>query len=385
MKVTDVKVFPSVSMFVKVETDEGIDGWGEAFGSGDSVQAAIEEIKRYLVGKDPFLVEHHYQVLYRRYAWETRGRATFSAISGVEHALWDIIGKKLDQPVYNLLGGRCRDKIRVYATAVNRATPELCAEQARELVQRGYTALKVDVISGPEPPRGLGFERHRNFMRKEFMQLGVDIFQATRNAVGDKVDLMAHVHGELNPRVALQFLSKLEPYDPFWFEEPIQPENIDAMAWVQSHTKVPIATGERLITRHDFRELLEKQAASIIQPDPALAGGLWEMRKIAAMAEPYYVSLAPHCPGGVLNVCVGMQVAACTPNFLILEHGTGLSRIFKDIVKDPPHFKDGYYQLPSKPGLGVEIKEDALSKYPPRPRTILPHLGYDDGTIFGEQ
>jgi galactonate dehydratase len=388
MKVMDVKVFPvGPWIFVKVETDEDIHGWGEAFSGprGDSVQAALGELGHYFVGKDPFLVEHHFQVLYHRYAWTSRGPTVLGAISGVEHALWDIIGKALGQPVYNLLGGRCRDEIRMYATAVNRATPELCVEQARDLVKQGYTALKVDVVSGPEPPLGLGSDRHRNFMQREYMQLGVDIFAKTRDAVGDRVDLMAHAHAELNPRVALQLLRKIEPYDPFWFEEPVQPENIDAMAWVASHTNVPIATGERLFTRYDFKDLLDAQAVSIVQPDAAVAGGLWETRKIAALAEPYYVSFAPHCPGGPVITAVSMQIAACTPNFLILEHGVGRDDIVKDIVKDPLRLEKGAYRLSSKPGLGLELDEDAFSQHPYQPRTIPAHLGYDDGTIFGKR
>jgi len=205
MIVKDVKLFPVGSwIFLKVETDEGIYGWGEAFSGprGGSVQAAVNDIKGYLIGKDPSLIEHHYQVLYHRYAWTSMGPTVLGAISGVEHALWDILGKKLEQPIYTLLGGRCRDKVRMYATAVNMSTPEKCAEQARQLVEKGYSALKVDVVSGPEPPRGLGSDRHSNFMDKEFMDLGVDIFAKTREAVGEKIDLMAHVHAELNPRVA---------------------------------------------------------------------------------------------------------------------------------------------------------------------------------------
>ncbi len=384
MKITDVKVFPTRWMFVKVETDEGIYGWGEAIRGGESVIGAIEELRRYLVGRDPFNLEHHWQVLYHRYASTSRGLATLAAISAVEHALWDMIGKKLGQPVYNLLGGRCRDRIRMYATAVNHPTPEQCAEQAIELVKQGYTALKVDVVSGPEPPRGLGFDRVRNFMRGELLDNGINIFAETRKAVGDKIDLMAHVHAELNPSTALRMLDRLERYNPFWFEEPVQPENIRAMAWVASHTNIPIATGERLYTRYDFMDLLEKQAASVIQPDAAVTGGLWETRKIAAMAEPYYVSLAPHCPGGPVVTAVSMQIAACTPNFLILEHGVGSDQIVEEIVEDPPRLENGHYQLSSKPGLGVELKEDAFGRYPHRPRTILPYLGYDDGTVFGQ-
>jgi galactonate dehydratase len=387
MKISDVKIFPVSSwIFLKVETDEGFFGWGEAFCGprGESVQTAIKELKSYYVGKDPFLIEHHYQVLYHQYAWTSRGPIVLGAISGVEHALWDILGKKLNQPVYNLLGGRCRDKIRLYATAVNMATPELCVEQAQRLVKQGYTALKVDVVSGPEPPRGLGFNRHRNFMRKEFMHLGVDIFHATRDAVGDQVDLMAHVHAELNPRVALQLLHRLEPYTPFWFEEPVQPENFAAMAWVASRTNIPIATGERLFTRYDFLNLLNHQAASVVQPDAAIAGGLWETRKIACMAEPYYVSFAPHCPGGLIVTAVSMQIAACTPNFLILEHGIGGDAVANDIVKEPFILEEGYYKVPSAPGLGIELDEDAFEKYPFTPRPLSSHIGYDDGTVFGE-
>jgi galactonate dehydratase len=389
MKVTDVRTYLTGPwMFIKVETDEGIYGWGEAFGAearGASLQAAVGEIGRYLVGRDPSSIEHHWQLLYHRYAWTSRGPVVLGAISGVEHALWDILGKKLGQPVYSLLGGRCRKQVRAYATAVNYPTPERCVEQARELVRQGYTALKVDVVSGPEPPRGLGTDRHRNFMRREFMDLGIEIFAKTREAVGDGVDLMAHVHAELNPSTALRLLRRLEPYRPFWFEEPVQPENIRAMAQVASRTDIPIATGERLYTRYDFMELLEAQAASIIQPDAAVAGGLWEVRKIAAMAEPYYVSLAPHCPGGPVVTAVSLQIAACTPNFLILEHGVGGDDAARIIVRRGPILEGGYYRVPSEPGLGVELDEEAMAGLPASRRGILPHLGYDDGSVFGAE
>jgi galactonate dehydratase len=397
MKVTDVKPFAisfqshypetktpwttheeTAWTFVKVETDEGIHGWGETGQGGkvESITAAVGELKRYLVGKDPSYLEHHWQTMYRRYAW-VRGPFVLSAISGVEQALWDIVGKKLGQPVYNLMGGRCRDKIRTYCH-VSRSTPELCAEQAVDYVRRGYTALKVDVLSGAE----LGFHSHWKWLRPEIMERAVDIFAKTREAVGDKIDLIIHIHGELNPAEALVLLKRLESYNPYWYEEPIQPENVDALAWIASHTHVPIATGERLFTRYDFREIFEKHAAAVVQPDPSYAGGIWETRKIAAMAEAYYTSFAPHCPLGPIANAVCMQLDACTPNFLIQEHWEGGHEIVPEITKAPPHLEDGCYALSLEPGLGIDLNEDALAKYPYQPKTMPGYLGYDDGTIF---
>lgn len=358
---------------VKVETDEGVDGLGEATleGKEESVCAAIGEFRRYLVGKDPFQIEHHWQVMYRGGFWIS-GPVINSALSGLEQALWDILGRRLGQPVYNLLGGPCRDRVRVY-THVGGSTPEEVAENAVRLVKKGYDALKVDPIRGP----------HWVTVKPEAMRSAVETIRQMREAVGENVDILVHEHGNLAPSTAIAFARQVEPYRPFWFEEPVQPENVDAMAEVARGTNIPIATGERLFTRHGFREVFEKRAAAVVQPDPCHAGGILECKKIAAMAEPYYVSVAPHNPYGPIAVAVSVQIDACIPNFLIQEYATYHKEERFDILKEPLKVEHGHVRLPTKPGLGVELDEDALASYPYKPGKLTGRLTYDDGEVFG--
>jgi len=382
LKIEDIKTYLVYDGYarnwcvVKVETDEGIYGLGEATleGKAESVVAAVRELSSYLIGKDPFHVEHHWQVMYRGGFW-IGGPIVLSAISGLEHALWDIIGKKLGQPVYNLLGGPCRDKIRVY-THVGGRTPEEFAERGRSLVQQGYAALKFDPILGP----------HWGTVKPEVFRNAVKITEALREAVGDDIALMVHEHGNLSPATAINLAKAVEPYSPFWFEEPVQPENVDAMAEVARATRIPIASGERLYTKFGFRELFEKRAVSVAQPDPCHAGGILECKKIAAMAEAYYISVAPHNPYGPIAVAVSVQLDACIPNFIIQEYASYHKGEHNDILVNPPVVEDGYIRLPTVPGLGIELNEDAIEKYPYKPRRPYPRgtLPYDDGSVFGQ-
>lgn len=382
MKITDVKVYllshevGRTYVIVKVETDDGIYGLGDATleGKEESVATAIKEFRTYLIGKNPFHIEHHWQMMYRGGFW-IGGVVVLSAASGIEHALWDIVGKKLNQPVYNLLGGPCRDKIRVY-THVSGRTPEELAEHGLTLVRQGYSALKFGPWGGP----------HFGTLTPENFRNAVKSVEALREAVGDDIALLVHEHGYMSPSTAISMAKSIEPYDIFWFEEPVQPENVDAMAEVARATRIPIASGERIYTKFGFRELLEKRAVSVAQPDPCHAGGILECKKIAAMAEAYYVTIAPHNPYGPVALAVSVQLDACIPNFIIQEFEHIHAELgYHDILVNPLVVKKGFISVPTEPGLGIELNEEAFGKYPYQPRKH--HRGtlpYHDGSYFGE-
>lgn len=378
LKITNVKVFsPENRVIVKIETDEGISGIGDAGGGrrANSMSAAISDLAHYLIGKDPCLIEHHYQVMCRSWAWSPKGGFNMTAISGVEQALWDILGKSLNTPIYQLLGGRCRNKIRVY-THTSRP------EHALEIVKKGITAIKVDPIPGGGSGRMYVWKR----FSPEMMKQAVDTFAKVREAVGSKITLMAHLHQELSPATAVVLANKLEPYDPFWFEEPIEPGNVKSLAWIAAHTSIPIASGENLHTRHEFRKVLETNAVDFVQPDPIYAGGIWECRKIAAMAEPYYVSYASHFASLTsIALAANVQIDACTPNCAIQEVGWRAYEQYQYMVEDPLLVENGYLKVPTKPGLGVgELNEEVVINRPTKiEEPILDFAAYDDGTIFG--
>ncbi|MEM3047484.1 MAG: galactonate dehydratase, partial [Candidatus Bathyarchaeia archaeon] len=342
MKVTRMEVMhvlPNWS-FLKMYTDEGIVGYGEPVleGRARTVEMAVRELSDYLIGQDPLRIEHHWQAMYRD-AFYRGGPILTSAISGVEQALWDILGKHLNVPVYQLLGGTCRNRIRLYAHA-HGGTPEQCAEAALRRVKQGFTAVKT-----------VPFEATRIVDTPEAVRKAEAKIKAMREAVGDKVDIAVDCHGRLSPAMGVRMAKALEPYHLLFLEEPCLPENVDTMVTVARSTSTPIATGERLFTKWAFREVLEKQAASILQPDLSHAGGIFECRKIAAMAETYFAGIAPHCPLGPVALAACIQLDACTPNFLIQEHVT----LGEGILKEPFQVRDGYIDLPTKPGLGVEL------------------------------
>lgn len=342
-------------VLVKVSTDEGIHGWGEAGieGKEKAVAAAISELERQLIGRDPFQIELLWQEMYRNAFW-VGGPVLTSAISGVEHALWDIKGKALGVPVWQLLGGKVRDRVRAYANGWFRGckTPKQFAKAAVDTVEMGYTALKWDPFGGASL-----------FINHEQEELAVAIVREVRNAVGPKIDLLVEVHGRLSPANAIRVGRRLEEFHPFFYEEPVPPENIDTLATVARSVNIPIATGERLYTVWGFKDVLEKQAAAVIQPDITHAGGIFELRKIAAMAQVYYVGVAPHNPNGPLCTAASIQLDACTPNFLIQEFSISDIQVKDDIVKEPIKIVDGHFIVPEGPGLGVEIDEAALSRY----------------------
>lgn len=343
-------------LFVRVLTDEGVSGIGEAYSAGpdDATERVIADFATWLVGEDPRRIEHLWALMYNGTRFPG-GVVVNAAISGIEHALWDIKGKALGVPVYELLGGPCRVRVRVYQNPGG-STPEEMAERSLALIERyGYTALKI----GPNPPGYQALPWGR-VLREAARRL-----EAVRRAVGDEVDIGVDPHATIfEPSNALAMADALQPYRPFFFEEPLRPENIDALAKLASQVHIPIATGEMLYTKWQFRELLFKQAANIIQPDICCAGGILECKKIAALAEACYVTVAPHNPLGPVATAVNVHLAAAIPNFLILEYHADDLPPRRDLVDEPMVLKNGYLELPRRPGLGIALNLDAFPRYP---------------------
>jgi galactonate dehydratase len=330
-------------LFLKVHTDEEVTGWGEPIteGRAKTCATAVAEIAPYLIGKDPRNVVHHWQAIYR-HAFYRGGPILTSALSGIEQALWDIKGKLLGVPIYELLGGPTRDRIRVYAHVGNR--PETLRQRQAE----GFTAFKTGVRNSTQS--GV-------VASKRFIDEAVEAFAALREAGGDDADIGIDFHGAITPQNAKLLIRALEPYHPMFIEEPIQCQDIEGMAEIARGTHLPIATGERLFTKWAFRDVLEKRAATILQPDLCHCGGIMEARLIAGMAEAYYATLAPHNPLGPISLASGLQLAASIPNFLCQEQ----VNLGDGYLKQPFKVEDGHVQLPTGPGLGIEIDENLLA------------------------
>jgi galactonate dehydratase len=329
-------------LFVRVSTNAGIVGLGEPIVEGRAltVAQAIEELTPYLMGKDPRAVAHHWQAMYR-HAFYRGGPILSSAISGIDQALWDIKGKALGVPVYELLGGPTRTRARVYAHA---GTPD----RIKHLKDQGFTAFKT----APYKERPA-----RIVENKAFIDRAAKRFGELREAAGDECDIGIDFHGAISAQTAKVLIKALEPYQPMFIEEPINCQEVDIMADIARSTHLPIATGERIFTKWGFREILEKKAASILQPDLCHAGGITEVRLIAGMAEAFYAAIAPHNPLGPISLAAGLQIAAAIPNFLCQEQvslGAGY-------IKKPFQVRDGYIDIPTGPGLGIELDEEALA------------------------
>ncbi|NPV54101.1 MAG: galactonate dehydratase [Firmicutes bacterium] len=334
-------------MFLEMYTDKDIIGYGEPIleGHAHAVAAVVHELEDYLIGKDPRTIEHHWQAMYRG-GFYRGGPVLTSAISGIEQAMWDILGKSLGVPVYQLLGGACRSKIRMYAH-VGGATAEELVTNARARVGEGFKAIKMT------------FDAPIHFMEsQDFIEQCVEKFKAVRNAVGKSIDTAIDFHGRFSPALSKRLIRALEPYYPYFIEEPCLPENVDAMADIARSTTIPIATGERLYTKWGFLKVLEKGAASILQPDLCHAGGIMECKKIAAMAETYYASVAPHNPLGPIALAVSLQLDACVPNFLMQEQVT----FGEGYLKQPFVMEDGYVRVPEDAGFGIELDEQAIKE-----------------------
>lgn len=330
-------------LFLKIHTDAGIVGWGEPIteGRAKTCAVAVQEIAPYLVGKDPRQVVHHWQAIYR-HAFYRGGPILTSALSGIEQALWDIKGKALGVPIYELLGGPTRDRVRVYAHVRN--DPAMLKQRKQE----GFTAFKTGVHNSTS----LGVVASLRDVEK-----AAEAFAILREAGGKDVDIGIDFHGAISPQTAKLLIKALEPYQPMFIEEPVQCQNVDAMAEIARGTHLPIATGERLFTKWAFREVLEKKAATILQPDLCHAGGIFEGRLIAGMAEAYYAAIAPHNPLGPISLAAGIQLAASVPNFLCQEQVS----LGEGYLKRPFQVDKGYVMIPTGPGLGIEVDEEQLA------------------------
>ncbi|HQT21654.1 MAG: galactonate dehydratase [Sphingobacteriales bacterium 17-39-43] len=330
-------------IFLKIHTDAGVFGLGEPLleGRALTIQTAIKEIEPYLIGKDPRNVVHHWQAIYR-HAFYRGGPILTSALSGIDQALWDIKGKLLNVPVYELLGGPTRDRVRVYGRAST-------AEQMKQQKAAGFTVIKT----------GVAKKAHANIVENpRFIKYAIDNFASLRDAGGDDMDIGIDFHGSISPQTAKILIKELEVYQPMFIEEPCQCQNVDTMVDIARGTHIPIATGERIFTKWGFREILEKGAASIIQPDLCHAGGITEGRIIAGMAEAYYVPIAPHNPMGPISLAVGLQLAASIPNFLVQEQVS----LGEGYLKNPFKLqKDGTVLVPKGPGLGIELDEALMA------------------------
>ena len=360
-------------VFLKLTTDHGIKGFGEAFGIPFHPKKAaglIEDMcERGVIGTNPFDVEKMWRNLYGSMYGQHPDMVKVAVISAVEMACWDIIGRELNQPVYNLIGGRYREKLWSYtylyaepgtgiSTSQLQCDPERAAERAVAYVKQGFTAVKFDPIHDlmlPSSPYELTLE---------VLNRAEDVVRTVREAVGSKVELLIGTHGQMNTYSAIRLAKRLEKYDPLWFEEPVPPENVDEMARVARSTCVPIATGERLSTMYEFATLVEKQAASILQMSIGRSGGILMAKKIAAMAEVHYAQIAPHLYCGPIEAAANIHIGISTPNFLIQESIERLDGFYTEILNEPIQWEDGYILPSSKPGLGVELNEKVAEKHP---------------------
>lgn len=371
-------------IFVKVLTDQdGLYGWGEATLEWHTraVVGAVEDIAQLLIGEDPTRIEHLWQTMYRQHFWHGNGIVRGTAISGIDIALWDILGKVHGVPCHKLWGGPVRDYVRTYSHLgggkmedmyeTKPADAHRFAELARQAVEDGFTAFKTMAVPETMPIEGL-----------RPIKYAAACVQSMREAVGEEIDIMVDCHARPSPRMGLRFADALEPYGLYWFEEPCWPEQVDGLAEIQRSVATPIATGERLISQHAFRELLEKRAASILQPDITHCGGLSEARRIAAMAEAYRVALAPHNPQGPVSTAASLELGFATPSYIICE------AVHLDVPWRQDVVREGFTVEPqgrivrpgSAPGLGIEINEAEVRKHPFQ-QELLQRSFYADGSV----
>lgn len=372
MKVTDIKTFTvdcfrTNWVFVKVYTDEGLEGVGEATleYKEKALWGAVEHIKEYLVGKNPFEIEKHWHNIYRDAYWRG-GAVLMSALSAVEMALWDILGKSLGVPVYQLLGGKVNDRVRIYVNGwfAGAKTPSEFAQKAKIAKERGVTAMKWD-------PFGKSYLEISN----KDLNTALECVAAVREAAGGEVDLLIEGHGRFNIATGVKIAKELEQFKPMWFEEPTPPDSMDALLEVKKKSPVPISAGERCYTRYGYRELFEKRCCDYIQPDISHAGGIGELRKIGSMSEAYYLGFAPHNPSGPVANAATLQLAAVSPNFSILEIMYSDVCYRSEITDEALTYQDGYMLISDKPGLGIELNEEACAAYPYKPHTLRHYTG----------
>jgi 2-dehydro-3-deoxyphosphogalactonate aldolase len=356
-------------VFLKLTTDDGIEGVGEVYGATfgpQTIVAMVEEVfERHVVGRDPFRIEAMWRSVYARGYSGRPDLSLVSVLSGLELACWDLIGKAVGKPVYELLGGRVHDRLRAYTYLYPEpddsgdvySDPELAATRAAEYVALGHTAVKFDPAGpyssfDPRQPGLDSLDRSEEFMR------------ALREAVGSSCNLLFGTHGQFTAAGAIRLARRLEAYDPLWLEEPTPPESPEEMSKVARATKIPIATGERLTTKYEFARVLETGAASILQMNLGRVGGLLEAKKIAGMAEAHYAQVAPHLYCGPVVGAANIQLAACSPNFLLLEGIRRWDGFYAELLKRPIVWEQGYVIPSEAPGLGVELDEDVAARHP---------------------
>ncbi len=380
MRVTEYELYevPPRWQILRVETSDGTVGWGELslqasdMRAGQASAGAVRNfMDEFILGADPLEIERRWQEMYRRHY---RGGPVFmTAISAIDIALWDIKGKHYDLPVYELYGGKARDRIRLYQHIVGDTPEEMADWSQKQVDERRFTALKLSIR-----------ENYRSVDTVRKVSQTADAVAAIRDAVGSDVDIAVDFHGRASKPMAKRIIEALEPYDPMWIEEPVLPEYIDEMAHIADSTKIPIATGERMWNRWDFREAFEKNALQVAQPDVVHAGGITELKKIGAMAEAYDNAFAPHMPYGPVALAASLQVDGCTPNALIQEqliHRQEPS-VIENLVENPELFElddEGFVEIPNGPGLGIELNESYLeaaeANWEPE------YWYYDDGSV----
>jgi galactonate dehydratase len=369
MKIISVDVIMTAAgwrnfLFVKIKTDSGLVGWGE--GTLGWKETAVRELvldfgRRYVIGQSPFDIEDLWFKLYQ--IEHNTGPVMYSAMAGIEMALWDIVGKACGQPVYNLVGGKVRTRVKAYANGWYSKTKDLrqLADMAVEVLSRGYKAFKFD----PFGPGG------REISRADLRQACRTV-EAVRKAAGDDADILLEFHGRFSPVMALEAIRAMVPYNPAWCEEPIPAHNNESMAQVVAVSPLRLGTGEHIYSRFGFLDLLEHKAAHTIQPDITYAGGFLETKKIAALAETYYVSVAPHNCDGPLKTIAGIHLAANIPNFMILETFEDYDVPWRaELTSRFPALREGYYDVPTAPGWGIEVNEPAASAHPYNPDAKL--------------
>jgi galactonate dehydratase len=365
-------------LYVEVQTDAGITGIGEsgAWGFLESTAAAVEKFARYLIGEDPLRIEHHWQYMYR--ASHFRGSAVMGAISALDVALWDIAGKHYGEPVYRLLGGPVRDRARCYHHVFGETRAELL-DGILEAKAEGYTAVGHLTPFLDEP-------RDRRYHPKSYVAKITDAIQAVaqyREAVGDDVDLCIEIHRRLTPAEAVTLGRAIEPFHPFFYEDPVTPDNFDEMAYVASKIGIPIATGERMTSLWEFQMLLARNAVQYVRPNVGLVGGISGAKKIATLAEAHHVGVVPHNPLSPVSTATGLQLAGCIPNFALQEYPGKEHSPPKSLLVDSPveHDGKGYLMIPTSPGIGISLRPDASEHVSKVTRETVTRLHYDGSVV----
>ena len=347
-------------LFVKIATDNGLVGWGECYTQSDrdkTIVTHLEHMSKYLKGRDPFEIKYFNQIIFDDYASRRGSMEIFSALSGIEQALWDICGKETKQPVYNLLGGPSRGKLRVYANGwyAGALVPEDYAEKAKKTIDKGFTALKFDPIPGP----------FRSIISKNNLEQSIETVRQVREAVGQNIDLLIEVHRRLSPMTAIKFADEIEEFDIFWFEEPCPTEFTENLTEIRDSINIPTVIGEALYTKNAFIDVFGRKSADIINPDVANTGGILELKEISSMAEAYQVAVSPHNYNSTTIALASTLHASITmPNFLITEYFVPFEEIGLSISDKPLKPVDGYITLDDSPGLGMNLIEDNFNKFP---------------------